>query len=111
MLLLLLAVGCASTPEMPSAHDWQDVRLSAEEQKGDPLPNARTLIEQRETPGTLDHAIALLVWHLERHPESADLHQLLAEAFAILRSLDSKRPRKGGLSLSPDEGMAHARRR
>src|SRR5262245_28391463 len=80
MLLLLLLAGCASTPPMPDEHAWEGVRLSADEQQTDPLPQARTMIDLRETAGSLDHAIALLKWHLERHPESIELQMLLAEA-------------------------------
>src|SRR5437870_4551272 len=71
--------GCASNPP-PQEYGWQKQQLSADEQKEDPAPIAARLIEQREGAGNLDHAIALLNWHVERQPESTALHLLLAEA-------------------------------
>ena len=80
---MILAIGCSSTPE-PMAGDqgWQRVKLTGDDEKADPLKAAPKLIEEREKPGSLDHAIALLTWHSERSPQSAELHQLLAEAHA-----------------------------
>src|SRR5262245_32936433 len=111
MLLLLLAtVGCASTPPMPDVHGWQGVQLSAAEQQTDPLPSARSMIEDRETPGSLDHAIALLKWHVERHPESGDLHLLLAEAHSrSAEALDlAKKEDQGPHLYHRTEGLKHA---
>ena len=110
MLLLLFAVGCASTPVQSGPQSWEGVRLSADEQQTDPLPSARTMIDLRETPGSLDHAIALLRWHLEKHPESAELHQLLAEAHSrSCEALDlQKREDQGPHQQHRTEGMKHA---
>ena len=124
MLLLLFAVGCASTPAQSGPQSWEGVRLSADEQQTDPLPSARSMIDLRETAGSLDHAIALLRWHLEKHPESAELHQLLAEAHSRscealdLQKREDQGPHQGhrtegmkhaheALRLSPDSGPAH----
>jgi len=124
MLLLLFAVGCASTPVQSGPQTWEGVRLSADEQKTDPLPSARSMIDLRETPGSLDHAIALLRWHAEKHPESAEIHQLLAEAHSrSCETLDLQKSEDQGphqhhrtegmkhaheaLRLSPDSGPAH----
>jgi tetratricopeptide (TPR) repeat protein len=112
MLLLLFAVGCASTSAapVPDDHPWQGVNLTANEQQSDPLPAARLLIDQRETPGSLDHAIALLRWHVERHPESADLHLLLAEAHSrSAEALDlEKKEDQGSHQYHRTEGLKHA---
>lgn len=110
MMLLLFAVGCASTPSMPDDHPWQGVHLNASEQSADPLPSARLMLDQRETPGNLDHAIALLNWHVERHPESADLHLLLAEAHSrSAEALDlEKKEDRGPHLYHRTEGLKHA---
>jgi tetratricopeptide (TPR) repeat protein len=110
LIWVLLTVGCASAPAMPLEHGWQGVELTAEEKKADPLPSARALIEHRETAGSLDHAIALLRWHVERHPESADLHQALAEAHSrSAEALDLQKPEDQGPHLyHRTEGMKHA---
>jgi len=111
VLYLLLAAGCASAPPMPDDHAWQGVHLSAAEQQTDPLPSARLLIDRRETPGSLDHAIALLRWHVERHPQSAELHTLLAEAHSrSAEALDvQKREDLGSHLYHRTEGINHAR--
>ena len=80
--LLILAFGCSSAERVPENHSWQKVSLSADDENADPLRAAPTLIEQREKQGSLDHAIALLNWHLQKNPQSAELHLLLAEAHA-----------------------------
>lgn len=111
MLLLLFAVGCSSTPApIPDEHPWQGVNLTATEQQSDPLPAARLMIDHRETSGSLDHAIALLRWHVERHPESADLHLLLAEAHSrSAEALDAqKKEDQGAHQYHRTEGMKHA---
>src|SRR6185436_20909714 len=110
MLVLLFAVGCSSTPPMPQELAWQGVQLTATEQKADPLPAARTMINERETAGNLDHAIALLNWHVERRPESADLHLLLAEAHSrAAEALDLQKKEDQGPHLHHrTEGLKHA---
>jgi tetratricopeptide (TPR) repeat protein len=108
---MIVLAGCASSPPpMPRQHRWQSVQLSAGDQKGNPLLSARTLIDQRETPGNLDHAIALLNWHLERQPQSADLHQMLAEAHSrAVEGLDLKKTEDQPQHLyHRTEGMKHA---
>jgi len=124
MLVLLFAVGCSSTPPMPQELAWQGVQLTSTEQKADPLPAARMLIDQRETAGNLDHAIALLNWHVERRPESAELHQLLAEAHSrccealdlekqedqsqhLYHRTEGMKHAQEALKLAPDSGPAH----
>lgn len=123
-LWILFAIGCVSTPEMPADHGWQRVRLTEEDTAADPLPSARTLIDRRETPGSLDRAIALLRWHLDRKPGSPEIHLLLAEAHSrSAEALDLQKPedqsphlyhRTEGLKhaaeairLLPDNGAAH----
>ena len=110
MLVLLFAVGCASTPPQSGEQAWEGVRLSADEQQVDPLPSARSMIDLRETPGSLDHAIALLKWHVEKHPESAELHQLLAEAHSrSCEALDlQKREDQGPHQAHRTDGLKHA---
>src|SRR6185436_8803831 len=110
MLLVLFAIGCSSTPTMPDEHPWQGVHLSAAEQQTDPLPSARAMIDQHETAGSLDHAIALLSWHVERRRESADLHLLLAEAHSrAAEALDLQKKEDQGPHLHHrTEGLKHA---
>jgi tetratricopeptide (TPR) repeat protein len=121
----VLSVGCASTQAEPATrHPSQDVQLSEAEKNEDPIPTATRLIEERETPGRLDHAIALLEWHVDRRPESGELQQLLAEAHSrAAEMLDFSKPedRPGhqhhrtegrkhaeqAVKLSPDSGAAH----
>jgi tetratricopeptide (TPR) repeat protein len=104
---LLLVAGCATAP----AYLVPDVTISAEDQHLDPLQIAPELIERRETPGSLERAIALLRWHWKRQPESVDLNALLAEAHSrMCESLDLKKPE----DLSPHlehrtAGLYHAR--
>ena len=107
---MVLTLGCVSTPEMPAQHAWQEVRLSATEQEADPLPSARLMIDHRETPGSLDHAIALLRWHLDRRPGSAEIHQLLAEAHSrSAEALDlQKREDQPPHLYHRTEGLKHA---
>src|SRR5262245_51913390 len=107
---LVLAAGCSSTPEMmPEDHGWQKVKLTADDEKADPLKLAPKLIDEREKPGSLDHAIALLNWHLDRHPDSAALHQLLAEAHSrYAESLDpTKADDKAAHAYHRTEGLKH----
>jgi tetratricopeptide (TPR) repeat protein len=124
-LLMLLSVGCGSNEPVPAeGYAWQHVQVSASEQKEDPIPTATKLIEQRETPGSLDKAIALLDWHVERNPGSAELHELLAQAHSrSAEMLDLNKPEdrsphqhhrtegmkhaEQALKLSPDSGAAH----
>jgi tetratricopeptide (TPR) repeat protein len=122
--LLLLALGCSTADVAPQDPAWQKVPLTAEEAKSDPLKTAPKLIEQREKPGSLDRAIALLNWHLERNPQSADLHLLLAEAHArsseaLSADKEEERPyhkyhyteglhhADEAVRLAPDSGPAH----
>ena len=123
-VLLLLALGCSSAERAPEDHAWQKVPLTADDEKGDPLKAAPKLIEQREKPGSLDHAIALLNWHVLRNPQSAELQQLLAEAHArsaeaLDASKDEERPyhkyhytegirhADEAIKLAPNSGPAH----
>ena len=77
--VVLLSFGCATT-QVAAPPD--PVALSDEEKRQDPIPAATKLLEQRETPRNLDRAVALLQWHLDQHPDSVRLHELLAEAHA-----------------------------
>jgi tetratricopeptide (TPR) repeat protein len=108
--LLLLAIGCSTSGPPPKDHAWQKVSLSADDEKGDPLKTAPKLLEQREQPGSLDHAIALLTWHVERNPGSADLHQLLAEAHSrAAEALDAQKEEDRPYhKYHYDEGIRHA---
>ena len=108
--LLILALGCSTAERAPEDHAWQKVSLSADEEKGDPLKSAPRLIEQREKPGSLDHAIALLNWHVERNPQSADLHLLLAEAHArSAEALDAQKDEERPYhKYHYTEGIRHA---
>jgi len=109
---------------MPDEHAWEGVRLSAAEQQTDPLPQARTMIDLRENTGSLDHAIALLRFHVERHPESTDLRLLLAEAHSrsaealdlekredqphhLYHRTEGLKHAREAVKLSPDNGPAH----
>jgi tetratricopeptide (TPR) repeat protein len=100
------------------------VMLSDAENQVDPLPAARVLIEQRETPGALDQAIALLNGHLPQEPHSVELLVMLAEAHSrCLEVLDVKKQAdraphelhrtrgrshaQEALSLAPNHGVAH----
>jgi tetratricopeptide (TPR) repeat protein len=110
VVLAVLSSSCAAEQAPPDAHPMQGVRLTPEEQTRDPLPGATQLIEQRETAGSLDHAIALLNWHVERHPESAELHRFLAEAHSrAVETLDLKKAAdRPGHELHRTEGRRHA---
>jgi len=81
------------------------------EEKADPLAVARHEIEQRETPGSLARAIALLQWRKEHGPEAVEVHALLAEAH--YRALDSLSPTKKEdqprHKLECDSGLKEAR--
>jgi tetratricopeptide (TPR) repeat protein len=101
---LVLSFGCASSPVAPQEEaPRQEMPLSDAEKKDDPTPTVTKLIEERETPGRMDHAFALLEWHVERHPDSAPLHALLAEAHA--RSAELFDPTK------PEDRPAHQKHR
>lgn len=120
-----LALGCSTSPgPMPEDHAWQRVRITDDDQKSDPLQTVPKLLEQHEAPGTLDHAIALLRWHVERQPQSPELRQLLAEAHS--RAAEALDPKKSdelpyhayhrtegikqaeeALRLAPGSGPAH----
>jgi len=101
-----------------------NVKLTEAELKGDPLPAARKLIDQRETPGALDHAVALLEAQLLKKPEFPELLVLLAEAHSrCLELLDVKKQAdlvpheqhrtrgrfqaQEALRLAPNNGAAH----
>jgi hypothetical protein len=108
--LLILAFGCSSAERAPENHSWQKVPLTADDEKADPLKAAPKLIEEREKPGSLDHAIALLNWHQERNPQSAELHLLLSEAHArsaeaLNAQKDEDRPNH---KYHYTEGLRHA---
>ena len=93
----LLVLGACSTTSSaeeaaPSGPMATNVALANAEMKGDPLPAARKLIDQRETPGSLDHAVALLEAHLSSKAQSVELLVLLAEAHSrCLEALDVKK--------------------
>jgi tetratricopeptide (TPR) repeat protein len=124
---LLLLGACATTSSendlAPSGPTPTTVKLTSAESQGDPLPAARKLIDQRETPGALDHAIALLEGRLAAKPASVELLALLAEAHSrCLEVLDVKKPAdlapheqhrtrgrfqaQEALRLAPDNGIA-----
>src|SRR5689334_7279315 len=87
-LLLALCLGCATA----APFQVPEVEISAADQRADPLKLAPELIEHREIPGNLDHAIALLRWHWKRQPGSVDLNALLAEAHSrACEALDLKK--------------------
>jgi tetratricopeptide (TPR) repeat protein len=125
---LLLLGACSTTPGendlAPSGPTPAKVTLSNAELQGDPLPAARKLIDRRETPGALDHAITLLEGHLPREPQTVELRVMLAEAHSrCLEVLDVKKQgdlasheqhRSRGrfhaqeaLRLAPNHGVAH----
>lgn len=121
----VLFLGCSTSPgPMPQDHAWERVAITDEDRKSDPLKVVPALIEQRERPGSLDHAIALLRWHVQQQPQSPEIRTLLAEAHA--RSAEALDPRKSeeipyhayhwtegikeaseALRLAPDSGPAH----
>jgi len=105
--LLFLAAGCATAP----AYVVPDVSISAEDQRHDPLKLGPELIEKRETPGSLERAIALLRWHWKQQPESVDLNALLAEAHSrMCEVLDLKKPEDRPPHLEHrTAGLHHAR--
>lgn len=106
-LLLAFGAGCAAAP----AYEMPDVVVSAEDQRADPLKTAPELIERRETPGSLDHAVALLRWHWKKQPGSVDLNALLAEAHSrMCESLDLKKAEDQPRHLEHrTAGLHHAR--
>jgi tetratricopeptide (TPR) repeat protein len=125
-LLLLGACSRASSePGLPPSGPQPTAVKSTNPQiQGDPLPAARKLIDQRETPGAIDHAIALLEADLSKKPGSVDLLVMLAEAHSrCLEMLDVKKKAdlapheqhrtKGrfyaqeALRLEPNHGVAH----
>src|SRR5258706_3942414 len=86
--MLVLAAGCATTP----ASVTPDIELQADDQHADPLKLVPELLENRETPGNLERAIAVLNWHLKQQPGSVDFHALLAEAHSrFVETLDLKK--------------------
>lgn len=122
--MALLTACATSTGPMPDDHPWERVNLSAEDQKSNAADLAPKLIEEREKPGSLDHAIALLRWHVERNPQSADLRALLAEAHSrAAEALDTRksedlpyhayhrtegiRQAEEALRIAPQNGPAH----
>ncbi len=124
MMLLLLLAACSSLPSPQEAAAPPQVQLTEEDRKGDPRKTAPELIEHRESPGALDHAVALLDWHLQQHPDDGALRLLLAEAHSrACEVLDAKKAddkaahqqhRTQGLAAAdlavralPDSGPAH----
>jgi tetratricopeptide (TPR) repeat protein len=98
---VLLAAACTSLPEaVPSPED----------QRLDPLKIGPELIDQRETPGSLERAITLFRWHLRQQPDSVDLNALIAEAHArSIATLDLKNPDDRPLHRAHrTEGLRHA---
>jgi tetratricopeptide (TPR) repeat protein len=87
------------------------VTLSNAENQVDPLRSARVLIDQRETPGALDHAIALLDGYLPQKPHSVEHLVILAEAHSrCLEVLDVKKPAdRAPHELHRTRGRSHAR--
>lgn len=115
---LLLALAACSTGE--PATEKPSVGLNAAEQSADPTLAARKLIDQPEADANLDHAAALVEWHLEKQPGRADLHVLAAEAHSRAceqldkSSGDHARHRAAGfkhgeqaVKLAPDDGAAY----
>jgi tetratricopeptide (TPR) repeat protein len=84
--------------------------LTNAENQVDPLPAAWVLIDQRETPGALDHAIALLNAHLTQKPHSVELLVMLAEAHSrCLEVLDVKKQAdRAPHELHRTRGLSHA---
>jgi tetratricopeptide (TPR) repeat protein len=123
--LAFFAAGCASAPVAPQDMSANGAsHLTDEEKQKDPVPEVTRLLEQRETAGNLDHAIALLTWHVGQHPDSAPYHELLAEAHARscealdLKKSEDKAPHKvhrteglkhgeEAVKLDPQSGPAH----
>jgi tetratricopeptide (TPR) repeat protein len=126
---VLLVLGACSTTSSendpaPSGPLPTRVSLTRAEIQGDPLPGARQLIDQRETPGALDHAITLLESRLPAGGKSVELLVLLAEAHSrCLETLDVKKQADLGphdqhrtrgrfyaqeaLRLAPGNGVVH----
>lgn len=120
-----LMIGCATAPgPLPDDHAWQRVNLSDDDHKADPIKAAPRLIDQREAPGNLDHAIALLRWHVEKNPQSAEYRTLLAEAhsraaevrdvqksedlpYHAYHRIEGMKEAEEALKLKPDFGPAH----
>jgi len=101
---LLVLGACSATSSVneaaPSGPMATKVKLTDAEMKGDPLPAARKLIDQREKPGALDHAVVLLEAHLSGKARSVELLVMLAEAHSrCLEVLDVKKP----ADLAPHE--------
>jgi len=112
-LLLSTAVvflPCTSCAADPPEQTQAAVPLTADEQKHDPLPAARKLLDLPEAPGNLDHAETLLAWHVERHPDNPELHLLLAEAHSrAAEKLDLAKPEdRAGHQRHRTEGLQHA---
>jgi tetratricopeptide (TPR) repeat protein len=109
--ILGLSVGCASTPAAPpEGYRWQQKELSEGDKKSDPIPTATKLIEERESPGKLDQAIALLQYHVDQHPDNVALQTLLAEAHSrSAEMLDlAKTEDRAPHQHHRTEGMKHA---
>lgn len=90
-LALLAVPGCLEPPE-PAPEPAPPPAIAAEDQGADPVKTGRDLIEHREEDDNLDRAIRLLESHSAKEPESAVLHQLIAEAYS--RSLEALGTRK-----------------
>jgi len=125
---LMLLGGCSMTSSendlAPSGLTSSAVTLTKAELQDDPLPAARLLIDQRETAGALDRAIALLEGQLPGRGKSVGLLVLLAEAHSrCLETLDVKKPAdlaaheqhrtrgrfyaQEALRQAPDNGVTH----
>jgi len=124
---LLILGACSPTSSVneaaPSGPMATNVKLTDAEMKNDPLPAARKLIDQRETPGALDRAVALLEAQLPPKRQSPELLVMLAEAHSrCLETLDVKKQAdlapheqhrtrgrfhaQEALRLAPDHGAA-----
>jgi tetratricopeptide (TPR) repeat protein len=121
-VFLCHAFGCASAPVVPQNQPL--IELTDEEKRKDPVPEATQLIEEREKPGKMDHAIRLLQYHVDQHPESGQLHELLAEVHArscetlqLSKSEDRQlhrehrtegiRQGEKAVTINPESGPAH----
>jgi tetratricopeptide (TPR) repeat protein len=119
--ILLLALGACATEE---AEPMDPGEILAADRSADPVKLGRQLIDQRETPGSLDRAITLLEWHAKEHPEVVEVRLLAAEAHAracdLLDNTKSDQKKRhqqhqtqgrfhasSAVSRSPENGPAH----
>jgi tetratricopeptide (TPR) repeat protein len=126
-LFAVALFGACAVPQAPQdspkSQAFTGIELTADE-KADPIAVARQRIEQRETPGSLERAIAILQWRSEHGPETAEVHALLAEAhsrmvetFSLKKTEDRARHqahRESGLKeardtigLASDQAVGH----